>query len=188
VHAAPVLLIANGDRVRACAQCDRLTNRVHAQARAALEDELAIHQHVDAVVRPGVHINGLRLRQEPETAPLHTDEAPRQRRILIQEREADLSGAILRQGLTGKTTGGVEGANETHGWRDQPVQNPAEDCERRHDTQIPADEPSPGDVSPGGRGGRGERPGRGAGGSLGEGVRGPTVIRIMPHNENYTAR
>ena len=77
--------------------------------------------------------------------------------------QADLSGAILRQGLTGKTTGGVEGANETHGWRDQPVQNPAEDpapCERRHDTQIPADEPSPGDVSPGGRGGRGERPGR----------------------------
>ena len=34
-------------------------------------------------------------------------------------------------------------------------------------------------------GGRGERPGRGAGGSRGEGVRGPAVIRIMPHNYNY---
>ena len=39
--------------------------------------------------------------------------------------------------------------------------------------------------APGGRGGRGERPGRGAGGSLGEGVRGPDVIRIMPHNGTY---
>ena len=53
----------------ASAQCHRLTNCASAQARVALEDELAIHKHVDAVVRPGVHNNGLRLRQEPEAVP-----------------------------------------------------------------------------------------------------------------------
>ena len=42
--------------------------------------------------------------------------------------------------------------------------------------------------APGGRGGRGERPGRGAAGPRGEGVRGPAVIRLLPHNGNYRAR
>ena len=39
--------------------------------------------------------------------------------------------------------------------------------------------------APGGRGGRGERPGRVAACPLGEGVRGPAVIRIMPYNGTY---
>ena len=63
----------------------------------------------------------------------------------MQKGEADLSGAILGQGRTGKAAGGVDGAHQTRGRRDQPVQGSAEDRQRRHDTQRPPNETSPGD-------------------------------------------
>ena len=69
--------------MRAGTQRDRLTGRAHAQAEVAPVRELAVHQDVDAVVRTDIQIDGLRAREEPEAAPLHAEESPGQRGVLV---------------------------------------------------------------------------------------------------------
>ena len=103
---------------------------MHAHDRVAPEHQPAIHQDVNTVVRPGVHVDRLRVRQVPEAAPFHAEQSPRQRGIFIQKREADLRGAILEQRLAGKADVRIERANEARWRRDHPVQDSTEGRQR----------------------------------------------------------
>ena len=84
-RASTILFIADDDLVRARVESNRLSSRMHAHDRVAPEHQPAIHQDVNTVVRPGVQVDRLRVRQVPEAAPFHAEQSPRQRGIFIPE-------------------------------------------------------------------------------------------------------
>ena len=62
LQVSAILFVSDDDLVCASAEGNSLAGRVHAHPGVALQDAPPVYKHLNTVVRPGVQVDGLRLR------------------------------------------------------------------------------------------------------------------------------